>query len=62
MDLVIILRICISVVLLMILYSLSAIYLLKLIVIFILSTFSKENFVLIDSSCGEKTYLSHKST
>ena len=54
MDLVIILWICICVVILMIFYSLSKIYLPKPIIIYMLSTFVKGNFVLIDSSSGEE--------
>lgn len=54
MDLVVILWICICVVLLMIFYSLSKIYLPKPIVIYMLSTFKKGNFVIIDSSSGEE--------
>lgn len=54
MDLVVILWICICVVLFMIFYSLSKIYLTKPIVIYMLSTFKEGNFVLVDSLSGEE--------
>jgi len=53
MDLVLLLWICIIVVLLMVFYNLSKIYLPKPLILYMLSTFSKGNFILIDSNSNE---------
>lgn len=55
MSLVVILWICICVVLLVILYQLSKIYLPKPMVLYILSTFKKGNFRLVENQTNEKT-------
>lgn len=54
MDLVIILWICIIVILLMVFYKLSKIFLPKPVIIYMLSTFNKGNFILVNSFSGEE--------